>query len=147
MRWFERYAAKHKPTYKSETGFAWLFRRIWRLHIGLAVKTHSSLDSRACEMPSMVYVLDGNYIEHRKDGEKDADDYEYNDNEGRWAVHTVKQGGLRAWGVGECQRVELFPAQRLEDKLLDMPEWMAAHDVEFNSEKQVWLLLFAWGPK
>jgi hypothetical protein len=145
MKWFERYAAKHAPTHKSETGFFWtLFDFRW-LHIGLGVKTHSFLEARECEMPSLMYVLSGSYLEHRKNGDKGPEDYVYTDSEGRWAVHAVTQGKLRAWGPGDRQRLELFPAQRLADKLLDMPEWMKANDVEFNSEKQVWLLLVAWG--
>ena len=147
MKWFERYAAKHPPTYKSSTGFTWLLARVWHLHVGLIVKTHSVLEPSKCEMPSLCYVLDGKFLEHRRDGEKDVDDYVYTDSEGRWVVHEVRKGGVRAFGIDDTQRLELFPALSREDRLLDMPEWMTTNDVEFNSEKQVWLLLFAWGPK
>lgn len=145
MKWFERYAAKHKPTYKSDSGFAWLFRRFWKLRIGLVVKTHTVLEARTCEMPSLSLVLDGKYQEHRWEGDKGPDDYVYTDSDGRWVVHEVHAGQVRAFGKGDKQRLELFPAQSVEDRLLDMPEWMTVNEVEFNSEKQVWFLLLAWG--
>ena len=146
MKWFERYAAKRKPDHKSPSGFAWVLLDFWKLRIALAVKTHSFLETRTCEVPSLTYVVSGKYLEHRKDGDKGADDYMYTDSEGRWVVHTVSQGHLRAFGRGDSQRLELYPAEKLGDKLLDMPEWMTVNEVEFNSEKQVWLLLFAWCP-
>lgn len=144
MKWFERYAAKRVPHRKSSTGFTWKFFDFWRLHVMLVVKTHSRTESRQCEIPSLAYVLQGKYLEHRLNGQRDTGDWMYTDSEGQWVVHEVLQGRLRAWEVGEKQRIELFPAERLVDRLLDMPEWMTANEVEFNTEKQVWLLLFGW---
>lgn len=144
MKWFERYAAKHKPDFMSATGYGWKFFDFWRLHALLIVKTHTVIESRPCQVPSLTYVLQGQYLEHRLNGEKIEGDWIYTDSEGRWVVHEVKQGQLRAWEFGERQRIELYPAQRLADKLLDMPEWMGVKDVDFNTERQVWMLSFAW---
>ena len=144
MRWFERYAAKHKPDFKSSTGFGWKFFDFCRFHVLLAVKTHTVLDTRVCEIRSLSYTLSGNYLEHRRDGDKAFDDYVYTDSEGRWVVHEVHAGQVRLWDKGDEQRMELFPAQSMQDRLFDMPEWMTINDVEFHSEKQVWVLLFAW---
>lgn len=144
MKWFERYAAKHKPSLSSNTGYGWEIFVLWRLRVALIVKTHTVTHSCKAETPSLTFVLQGKYLEHRLNGEKDIDDWEYTDDEGRWVVHTVEQGRLRAFSTGDKQRVELFPAQRLADKLLDMPEWMTVEDVDFNTERQVWLLAFGW---
>ena len=145
MKWFEKLAARRKPTSKSPSGFYWQLFHFWKLHIRLIVKTHSTTDSRVCQMASLSYVLQGAYLEHRLYGEKDEGDYEYHDAEGRWVVHDVQAREFRAWGVGEKQRIELYPAQNTADKIIDMPEWMALNDVDFNTEKQVWILSFGWG--
>lgn len=147
MRWFERYAAKHKPSHRCEYGFSWILFSFFRLQVRLIVRTHSMLETQVTTYPRVYYTLQGGHLEHRRDGDKGADDYVYSDVEGQWVVHYVPPKRLRAFSRLDMHRTELFPAERLADKLLDMPEWMTANDVEFNTEKQLWLLLFTWVPE
>lgn len=147
MKWFERLAGRRAPDLRSSTGLTWVLTRIWRLRVALIVKTHTMESPSTCEVASICYVLNGHYQEHRLDGEKDTGDWCYSDVYGDWVVHEVGPHRLRAWSVGEKQRVELYPARRLADKMLDMPEWMTVHDVDYHTEMRVWLLVIAFMPK
>ncbi len=154
MKWLRKLIENTRPTYAHDQGFVWTLWETRWFGLGLVLRFRSDthLDQRA-EASRVRVVLQGEYLEHfeiprtgqyEPAGRVPKGAYTYGNQFGLWGCRRHGPGAVVYEPVGRRGGVELLSARNQEDALIDYPNWMQHHDVVFDAERPVVMLMLTW---
>jgi hypothetical protein len=145
-RW---YAGQHRPTHITHLGMSWTLLRLGRWSLQLTLRYRSAPDFEGQHFgDKWAMVIEGCCVFHRQitpEGRPARnvwapEVYVYT-SAGRAYVATALEP-FKTYSArdGEIGGLELFPARKMEDRIVDFPKWMAGDEILTETEKQVWLI-------
>lgn len=154
MKWYRKLAERKRPNYIGDNAMGWylVVTKWFGLALTLRYRSDSTFDQRA-EANRITVILEGTRLRHYevpRTGEHEPaivvpkDAYTYGDKKGLWASVKERPKTVSREIVGHRGGIELLPAQRLEDRLVNLPT-LRHEELVFDSEAQVWALVFVWG--
>lgn len=145
-RW---YAGLRRPEHVSHLGMSWTLLRLGRWSLQLTLRYRSAPDFEGQHFgDKWAMVIQGSCVFHRQiTTDRPARNvgapevYVYSDDKGRPYVATMLEPcNTYSARDGEIGGLELFPARKMEDRIVDFPKWMAGDEILTETEKQVWLI-------
>lgn len=155
MSWFKKLAASRRADGISDIGMYWSIVATRRFGIGLVLRYRSdSTFSQRAESNRIKIVLDGEVLEHYelpRTGEAEPAEkvekgaYVYQNAYGLWACRRLEPKRVVFERRGRRGGLELLDVNRVNQKVLHLPNWMKAKEIIYDAQKPVYFLTFTWG--
>ena len=139
-------AEKRRPDSKGESFLEWTLISNRFLHLTLICFTQSEDkdDFRPSESAHALVALHGDYMLVQQERVYDREIGQMLTAE---VVTHFYPPSFHFFDAADLYHIELYPPEKYEDSILDMPRWMSVNDVLMDTRKQAWFLTWSWSWK